>query len=89
MAGPDHRVVAVWREDPLLNRRNDRCEVAAVEGGVAWATGEKGVTREQKGRVLQREADGTRRVSGGMESAKSQFADLVHGVVLEQMVVTR
>ena len=50
--------------------------------------GNKRVAGEEHGRVLEREADAARRVAGSVHGAQTQLAHRVHGVIVEEVVVT-
>src|SRR5581483_8205341 len=76
VAGQHDRGRGQLREQALLDRADDRGEVAAGELRGARSTGEQRVAAEHDPRALDEEAHRTRRVARRVDRAQPQSADL-------------
>ena len=57
MTGPNNGVIGELLEDPLIDGRNDRREIPAVEGRVARSPRKECVAGEEKRRIFEGKAD--------------------------------
>ena len=71
----EHEGLGGKREQPAIDRLDDRVEVGILERGVSRATGEERVAAETDRVTLEQEAGGPRRVTGRVDRLEPQVAD--------------
>lgn len=87
MTGQNERFIAKRAKEPLIDRGNDRCEVATLTARGTRPPGKQGVSGEKYGCASHKKAHGTRGVAGGGDGGDLESTDSQGCVVIQREVI--